>query len=73
MPLDHDQLNIERDPETHDAEAIQPGATEADVAAVRAALKTFTAPSGPLLDIGCGTGRHLRALAASGHAVVGLD
>jgi len=29
--------------------------------------------AGPVLDIGCGPGRHLAALAAAGHAGLGLD
>jgi len=31
------------------------------------------AAAGPILDLGCGDGRHLRWLAAAGHEVVGLD
>lgn len=73
MPLDHDRPNLERSPAEHDAEAIEPGSTERDVTAIEEALTTFDAPAGPLLDIGCGTGRHLRALRARGHTARGID
>jgi SAM-dependent methyltransferase len=31
------------------------------------------APGSHVLDVACGSGRHLRALAAAGHAVTGID
>ena len=33
----------------------------------------FTAPPGPIADLGCGPGAHARALAQRGYAVTGLD
>ena len=73
MPLDHDTPDREDDPASHDRHAVAPGSTEADATAVCAALQAYRAPDGPLLDLGCGTGRHLRALAGRGHRLVGLD
>lgn len=68
-----DQPNLEVSPAQHDDEAIPPGSTEADIAAITTALSDWSAPSGPLLDIGCGTGRHVRGLRTAGHASFGLD
>ena len=73
MAQDHDQPNLERSVATHDAEAIEPGSTERDIGALAVVFRRFALPAGPLLDIGCGSGRHLRALAAEGHRVTGID
>ena len=74
MPLDYNQPNLESSPEEHDAEAIEAGSTEEDIAKVLKSLTAFQAPEGPILDIGCGTGRHLRELAKrTDRTVVGVD
>jgi len=73
MPTDHDQPNLESSVDQHDAEAIEPGSTERDLAGLRAVFDAHGLIDGPLLDIGCGSGRHLRALAADGHRVTGID
>ena len=73
MTTDADWPNIEASVAEHDAEAIQPGSTEHDVDLVCAALAANAVPDGPLLDIACGSGRHLRGLAAQGHTVYGCD
>lgn len=73
MPLEHDQPNLEPSVEEHDAEAVAAGSTEADCAAVLEILAEYRAPAGPLLEIACGSGRHLRELARHGHAVTGVD
>lgn len=74
MPLDHDHLHLERSVASHDAEAVEPGAAERDAAAIDDLLNRHRVPAGPLLDIGCGSGRHLRALAALGrNPLIGVD
>lgn len=73
MPFAFDIPNREVSPDIHDAEAVPAGSTETDVDLILAALSDFAAPSGLLLDIGCGTGRHARSLAARGHTGVGID
>lgn len=73
MPFAHDRPSLESTPDIHDAEAVVPGSTEQDVQSALAALRDHRAPAGPLLDIGCGTGRHTRALRASGRGVCGID
>lgn len=73
MPFAFDQLNHEASVEQHDAEAIEAGSTERDCASIIDLLGQWSAPSGPLLDIGCGSGRHVRELAAHGYQVTGVD
>jgi SAM-dependent methyltransferase len=46
---------------------------DAQAAAEAAVLRPFLPSSGRLLDLGCGHGRHLRALASSGLERIGLD
>jgi len=36
-------------------------------------VETWLSPTGRVLDVGCGTGRHLEVLAARGFSVTGLD
>jgi SAM-dependent methyltransferase len=71
MPFTHDHPSLERSPEQHDREAVPPGSTEADLILLREWL--IDAPAGPILDIGCGSGRHVRALCAAGHPARGID
>ncbi|MFW5845107.1 MAG: class I SAM-dependent methyltransferase [Planctomycetota bacterium] len=71
MPLSHDRPSLERSPDQHDAEAIPAGSTEADRSALEPWLRR--APEGPVLDLACGSGRHVRALGRTGRAVYGLD
>jgi len=48
--------------------------TEAECEFIEACLKTYGPPSAKrLLDIGCGAGRHLLALAKRGYQMTGLD
>lgn len=63
MPFRFNQPSIERSPEEHDTQAVPDGSTEADLAAVSALWQQYQAPAGPLLDIACGSGRHVRAFA----------
>jgi SAM-dependent methyltransferase len=44
----------------------------AEVAQIRGVLDRY-GPVGSVLDLGCGTGRHLELLATAGHEVVGVD
>ena len=64
MPYRFDQASIESSPEQHDSEAIPPGSTEEDCAAISALIDACHAPDGPILDIACGSGRHVRAFQA---------
>lgn len=72
-PLSHNQASIEHSPQEHDQHAVVPGSTEEDVAAIVAHMKEFHAPVGPILDIGCGSGRHVRALREKKHDCHGID
>ena len=64
MPYRFDQASIEISPEQHDEEAIIPGSTEEDFAAVKALITAHDVPAGPILDVACGSGRHVRAFQA---------
>lgn len=73
MPFSHDRPSLEHSPETHDREAVGLGSTEDDVSALRSIAARHRAPEGPWLDIACGSGRHVRALAATGIDICGID
>ncbi|NRA36511.1 MAG: class I SAM-dependent methyltransferase [Planctomycetes bacterium] len=73
MPLGHNQPSIERSPQEHDQDAVLPGSTEEDIAAIVKLIDRFQAPPGAILDMACGSGRHVRALHDQGYTCHGVD
>ncbi|MFW5829022.1 MAG: class I SAM-dependent methyltransferase [Planctomycetota bacterium] len=71
MPFQFDLPNCELSPDDHDQQAIAPGSTQRDLALLLPWLQQ--AGTGPVLDIGCGTGRHVRALLHAGIEAEGID
>ncbi len=61
MPLSYNNPSIEISPEEHDQNAIFEGSTESDVSAVLNILHDEGITDGPVLDLACGSGRHVRA------------
>ncbi len=69
MPFDFDRPSLESSPAAHDACAIPPDGTARDLEL----LQPWLPQNDTILDLGCGTGRHVRALCHAGYHTQGLD